>query len=42
MINGTESHRKNLMSEKYASNYFIAQISVMLMLINMVLNVEPH
>ena len=42
MVNGTESHGKNLISWKTLIKSIIAQIIMMLMLINMVLNVEHH
>ena len=44
MVNGIESHGKNLMRQKTLIRSIIAQIIMMLMLvlINMVLNVEYH
>ena len=41
MVNGTESHGKNLISLEILLKSNIAQI-IMLVLINMVLNVENH
>ena len=40
MANGIESHGKNLMSSKILIRSIIAQIIIMLVLINMVLNVK--
>ena len=42
MLNGTESHGKNLMSWEILIKSIIAQIIMVLVLINMVLNVEHH
>ena len=42
MVNGRESHGKNLMSLKILIGGIISQIIMMLMLINIVLNVEHH
>ena len=40
--NGIEIHGKNLMSEEILIKSIIAQIIMMLVLINVVLNVERH
>ena len=42
MVSGIESHGKSLMSSKILIKIIIAQIIMMLLLINMVLNVEHH
>ena len=42
MLNGTESHGKNLMSWEILIKSIIAQIIMVLVLINVVLNVEHH
>ena len=42
MVNGIESHGKNLMSWGILIKSIITQIIMMLVLINMVLNVEHH
>ena len=42
MINGIKTHRKNLMSRKILIKSITAQIIMMSVLINMVLNVEHH
>ena len=42
IVNGTESHRKNLTSWEILIRNIIAQIIMMLVLINMVLNVKHH
>ena len=42
IVNGTESHRKNLMSWEILIRNIIAQIMMMLVLINIVLNVKHH
>ena len=41
-VNGTESHEKNLMSWEIFIRSIIAQIFMMLVLINMVLSVEQR
>ena len=42
MVNGTKIHGKNLMSSKILIGGIIAQIIMMSVLINMVLNVGHH
>ena len=42
MVNGMESHEKNLMSLKILIKSITAQLIIMLVLINTVLNVEHH
>ena len=42
IVNGTESHRKNLTSWEILIGNIIAQIMMMLVLINIVLNVKHH
>ena len=42
MVNGIESHGKNLMSEKILIKSIIAQIIMMLVLTKMVSSVEHH
>ena len=42
MVNGIAKHGKNLMSLKISMESIIAQIVMMLGLINMVLNLEHH
>ena len=42
IVNGTESHRKNLTSWEILIRNIIAQIMMMLVLINIVLNVKHH
>ena len=42
MVNGIKSHGKNLISSKALIKSIIAQIIIMLMLINMVSSVEHH
>ena len=42
MVNGIESHGKNLMNYKILIQSIIAQIIMMLVLINMVSSVEHH
>ena len=42
IVNGIKSYGKNLLSQKLLIKIIIAQIIMMLVLINMVLNVEYH
>ena len=42
MVNGTENYGNNLISWKILVRSFIAQLIMMLVLINMVLSVEHH
>ena len=42
IVNGTESHGKNLMSWEILIKSITAQIIMMLLLIDVVLNVEHH
>ena len=42
IVKGIESHGKNLMSQKILIKIIIAQIIVMLVLINIKLNVDHH
>ena len=42
IVKGIESHGKNLMSQKTLIKIIIAQIIVMLVLINIKLNVDHH